>query len=180
MTLAPPDWLTQSELQGTSVDEGLARFDELPPVRVEEMFGRWRGSGLPSGHAWDGVLEKTGWYGKEFVDAETVHPLLFRAPGGSIVPLNPRWAPVEWLAGLSKLPPVPPFAPALLTLLLQTRRPAARVRMTEYRGVSSATMIYDHLPIQDVFRRIDADTLLGVMDLRGLARPFLFVLRRDR
>ena len=52
--------------------------------------------------------------------------------------------------------------------------------MTELRGVVSATMIYDHHPIHDVFRRVDEETVLGWMDLRGLARPFFFVLQRER
>ncbi|CAJ1586868.1 DUF4334 domain-containing protein [[Mycobacterium] wendilense] len=54
-----------------------------------------------------------------------------------------------------------------------------RLRMVEYRGVLSATMIYDALPINDHFRLIDDDTVLGVMDMRGLDRPLMFVLRRD-
>ena len=33
--------------------------------------------------------------------------------------------------------------------------PLARLRMTEYRGVVSATMIYDSLPLNDVFRKVD-------------------------
>jgi Domain of unknown function (DUF4334) len=41
-------------------------------------------------------------------------------------------------------------------------------------------MVYDTLPIVDVFRRVDADTLLGLMDLRGLPEPFLFLLERDQ
>lgn len=44
-------------------------------------------------------------------------------------------------------------------------------------------MIYDQLPINDVFRRLDgvagADAVIGAMDLRGLTRPYFFVLRRD-
>jgi len=35
------------------------------------------------------------------------------------------------------------------------------------------------LPINDMFRAVDGDRLLGVMDLRGMAQPFFFVLRRD-
>ena len=49
----------------------------------------------------------------------------------------------------------------------------------EHRGVGTAAMVYDALPIIDVFRRISADAVLGLMDLRGLAEPFFFVLRRD-
>ena len=50
--------------------------------------------------------------------------------------------------------------------------------VVEHRGVSSAAMLYDHLPIVDVFRRLDAHTLLGVMDARGISQPFFFTLRR--
>ena len=42
-------------------------------------------------------------------------------------------------------------------------------------GKVSAAMIYDHLPIIDIFRRVDEDTLLGVMDMRGLADPYFFI-----
>jgi hypothetical protein len=49
-----------------------------------------------------------------------------------------------------------------------------------YRRVLTATMCYDALPINDVFRKVDNDdTLVGAMDLRGLEMPFMFVLRRD-
>ncbi|MFN2320273.1 MAG: DUF4334 domain-containing protein [Dermatophilaceae bacterium] len=33
--------------------------------------------------------------------------------------------------------------------------------------------------MHDHFRAVDADTLIGAMDLRGLSDPFLFVLRRE-
>ncbi len=51
--------------------------------------------------------------------------------------------------------------------------------MMEHRGRVTATMIYDARPIHDVFRRVDGDTALGLMDLRGVPRPFFFVLRRE-
>ena len=40
-------------------------------------------------------------------------------------------------------------------------------------------MSYDALPIDDVFRKVDDDTLVGAMDARGLEAPFMFVLRRE-
>ena len=46
-------------------------------------------------------------------------------------------------------------------------------------GVARAAMLYVHLPIVDVFRRLDAHTLLGVMDARGISQPFFFTLRRE-
>jgi hypothetical protein len=51
--------------------------------------------------------------------------------------------------------------------------------MITYRGKSSATMIYDQLPINDVFRKIDEDAVFGVMDLKGMKSPFFFILRRE-
>ncbi|WP_277469264.1 MULTISPECIES: DUF4334 domain-containing protein [unclassified Paenibacillus] len=40
------------------------------------------------------------------------------------------------------------------------------MRMIGYRGKISAAMIYDQKAIIDHFRRIDEDTLLGVMDFK--------------
>jgi hypothetical protein len=62
--------------------------------------------------------------------------------------------------------------------LLTTSRPAARVRVVTHRGIPTAALLYDALPIVDVFRRIDDDVLLGLMDMRGLDHVFLFLLRK--
>jgi hypothetical protein len=45
--------------------------------------------------------------------------------------------------------------------------------------VATAAMLYDRLPIVDVFRRLDATTLLGLMDARGIPQPFFFRLTRE-
>jgi hypothetical protein len=55
---------------------------------------------------------------------------------------------------------------------------AARLRMVEFRGVVSATMIYDRHPILDHFRRVARDTVAGVMDTKGDDAPLVFFLRR--
>jgi hypothetical protein len=39
-------------------------------------------------------------------------------------------------------------------------------------------MIYDAQPICDFLRRVDSDTLLGFMEMRGVD-PYFFTLRRD-
>jgi hypothetical protein len=173
-------WLARHRSDGTSPEAALAFYDSLAAVPIDALRGRWRGSGLPTGHPWDGLLEATGWYGKEFVDPETVHPLLFRGRRGRIVSVHPRFTPVRLLARLPMRPPIPPLVPALMRTVFATRRPTARLREVRHRGVVTATMIYDHLPIQDVFRRVDDDVVLGFMDLRGLQRPFFFVLERVR
>jgi hypothetical protein len=54
----------------------------------------------------------------------------------------------------------------------------ATLRMVEYRGVVTATMVYDKQPIFDSFRRVDADTVMGAMDRKGDAAPLMFRLRR--
>ncbi|WP_041294717.1 DUF4334 domain-containing protein [Isoptericola variabilis] len=47
-------------------------------------------------------------------------------------------------------------------------------------GTTSAEALafFDALPIDDVFRRVDEHTVLGLMELRGMPAPFFFVLRR--
>jgi hypothetical protein len=53
------------------------------------------------------------------------------------------------------------------------------LRTTRYRGVDTATMVYDQLPINDVFRRLTDDAVIGAMDLRNSRAPYFFVLQRD-
>jgi hypothetical protein len=54
----------------------------------------------------------------------------------------------------------------------------ATLRTVEYRGVATATMVYDSHPIFDHFRRIDDDTVIGAMDRKGEPAPLVFLLRR--
>jgi hypothetical protein len=63
------------------------------------------------------------------------------------------------------------------------RRPSdvlgsATLRRVEFRGVVTATMVYDRHPIFDHFRRVGSDTVLGVMDRKGEERPLVFFLSR--
>ena len=162
-----------------TLTEALARFDALPAVTTPEMHGHWRGSGVPTGHDMDGLLETYAWYGKSFESDEAVHPLVFRDRAGQKYAIDPRRIPLS----LSRYHALTRHAVsrALFTLatpLLRTRHPRARLRAMTYRGVTTAAMVYDHLPIIDCFRRIDHRTMLGLMDMRGAA-PFFFQLERD-
>jgi len=160
-------------------DEALIWFDELPPVSIETVLGHWRGGEMETGHYMDGLLSAYAWHGKSFLDAESVHPLVFRTWRGARVSLDPRWMPLglaraRWLAHH-------PLVRGLVRIvrpLLHTTAPRARLRLMDIRGVVTATMVYDHLPICDHFKRIDDDRLLGLMDLRG-ATPFCFTLTRE-
>ncbi|MBU9764618.1 DUF4334 domain-containing protein [Mycobacterium sp. TNTM28] len=166
-----------------TTDEALAAFDAADAVEPEFMLSTWHGAELPTLHPMDGLLAASGWWGKQFVDTETVHPLLFPTSDGTALwPLNPLPA-FGGLAVATKLPllkkrpmsrPITALRPAL-----QARAPKARLRTTRYRGVDTATMIYDQLPINDVFRKLSEDAVIGAMDLRGSRRPYFFVLHRD-
>ena len=179
--LTPVALLDSLARDGGTTAEILALFDSLPPVTLDALRGRWRGAGLPSGHPMDGLLERFGWYGKRFDDPENVQPLLCRQGDGPIFPVNPVFVPV----GLALRHPAlfrTGFAATAFRLTGRAaiaRRPTARLRMTEFRGIVTATMIYDRLPINDVFRAADANTLLGLMDMRDMPQPFFFVLRRE-
>lgn len=166
---------------GCTPQQAWELFDSLPGVRVEEVTtGRWRGGELDTGHPWKGVLVGSGWYGKQFDSADSVQPLLFAGPDERIFPVDPRRVPLA-LAGRIPLAGVR-FCRRLLPLLrplLRAGSPCARLRDLEYRGKVGAAMVYDHLPIIDCFRLVDGDTLLGVMDMRGMSDPYFFILSRD-
>ncbi|WP_227981784.1 DUF4334 domain-containing protein [Nocardia spumae] len=165
-----------------TVEQAWQLYDSLPAVAVSEIItGRWTGAELDTGHPWAGVLVESGWYGKQFDSPDEVQPLLFAGPDGQVFGVDPRRVPL----GLAGWFPTAGFRAARRMLpalrpLLRTGRGRARLRDIEYRGKVGAAMIYDHLPIIDIFRRVDDDTLLGVMDMRGMDDPYFFVLRRER
>lgn len=152
-------------------------FDRLAPADPGFMLGRWRGFEIATGHLLDGLLEPTGWYGKLFESADAVHPLLFYGAGRrSLHAVDPKLVPLTM--------PLPRSAllGTLMTLarpFLQTRAPKARMRMIEFRGRVTGTMVYDNKPILDHFARIDDRRMLGIMDLKGVPGPYAFCLQRD-
>jgi len=165
--------------QGKKIDaqEMIEFYDQLGEVDCPFMYGRWKGFEVVTGHPMNGLLERANWYGKLFIDQETVYPLvLLNAKKTALFFLDPKWLPLnidfsllknnsKYLAGGLKL--------------LKTKDSKARLRMTEFRGKISATMIYDEKPIHDVFRKIDENTVLGWMDLKQQAQPYFFILQRD-
>jgi GXWXG protein/Domain of unknown function (DUF4334) len=164
----------------TTTDEALAMFDAAEPIEPDFMIGTWRGAELPTGHPLDGLLEASGWWGKQFVDSDTVHPLLFRA-GATRWAMNPGLVPMRLgtaVAIPARVAPLLRRAVAAFRPVLQTRTARARLRATSYRGVVTAAMIYDQLPVIDFFRKISDDVVIGAMDLRGTPLPYFFVLER--
>jgi hypothetical protein len=158
--------------------EALSLFDELPTVYLDFMFGKWRGKSFPTNHPLDGALEAFNWYGKEFLDADHAHPLVFWDNTGTFC-VDPGKLFFKQFLSLGS--PTNQLVKNLFLSsrwLFETKDSKARLRMMEYRGKVSATMIYDDLPIHDVFRKVDENRLLGLMDLKGDTRLFFFMLER--
>jgi GXWXG protein/uncharacterized protein DUF4334 len=166
---------------GAAPADVLAFADRLPSVGLETLVGRWRGAELPTGSRLDGLLSAHRWHGKEVVDTETVHPLLFPDRSGVPRPIDPALAPLTLLRSAPALARgrAARLAFTAVRPLLRTRRPAARLRLVGHRGVTTAAIVYDRLPVVDVFRQATPDLLLGLMDLRGLPEPFAFLLERE-
>jgi|GEM_PF-161587 len=170
---AEPHWLRRWRKQGLSTEAALARFDGLPCVSAEELIGDWRGTELSTGHPLDGLLETLGWRGKRFESADHVDPLIFE-PG---IALDPARMPLGLALRFLRLARSRPVRAgfALLRGALRANGPAARLAPVRFRGHVGAAMIYDHQPIIDHFRRIDATRLLGLMQARSLP-PYFFML----
>ncbi|MFD0163221.1 DUF4334 domain-containing protein [Streptomyces decoyicus] len=135
-----------------STDELDQLWAALETVRPEEILGSWKGSAFVTGHRVEGMLDQANWHGKHFRSPSDVQPLICRDAEGEL------FSHVELGKG------------------------EASLWMVEFRGETTATMVYDGQPIFDHFKSIDADTLLGVMNGKGVldeGRHFYFVLERD-
>lgn len=168
------------ETQKTSTEEALKLFDQLETVNLEFMMGQWQGYGLHTDHPMDGLLEAFDWYGKQFVDADQVHPLLFLDRRNNIFKVTPNPTLINLAIPLNF--PNNKAMQLLFNLshrLMKTEKSKARLRMMEYRNQVSATMIYDYLPIHDTFRKVDENTVFGLMDFKSVKPPFFFALKRD-
>jgi hypothetical protein len=174
-------WLKTWADEGRTTAAALDAFDSLPAIDPGAMTGSWRGMELPTGHPLDGLLALYGWRGKRFIDAERVDPLLFDR-GDDVLALDPAWLPLRLALALPKIARTD-AARGLFRLvqpLISTRKPKARLRPVLHRGLVSAAMIYDDLPIIDHFRQVDETRVLGLMDLRPTPRPFFFLLTGER
>jgi hypothetical protein len=166
--------------QINTTEQAFQLYDSLETVEVDFMMGSWKGSGFPTNHTMDGALETFHWYGKSFEDPNNVHPLVFQSFTKKLFKVNPGLMPVRLATIIpNKNLGFLGIIFLLIRFFFQTSKSKARVRMTEFRGKITATMIYDQLPIHDVFRKVDENTLLGCMDYKGMKEFFFFVLERD-
>jgi len=160
-----------------TANDAISIFSGLEPVTIGFMLGQWKGFEIITGHPIDGLLEPSGWYGKLFENPENAHPLLIHTLNKKrLFAINPRYIPL----GI-KIPKnnMLKFFIAILKPILKTKKSKARIRMIEYRGKVTGSMVYDEKGIFDHFAKINENTMLGAMDLKGAANPYFFVLERD-
>ena len=164
---------------GITTEKALALYDILEPASLDLMIGRWTGQEIPTQHPMDGMLETMNWYGKEFIDPETVHPLLFNDDQGNLFKLRPD-PTIMVLAFKFPITQYQWLLPALKLLnnFAKTEKSQARLRLLQSRGAVTATMIYDNLPMNDSFKKIDDNTVLGLMDYKVIPQPYFFLLQR--
>jgi len=166
-----------------SAPDALAWFDGLEPCDESTLRGLWKGQEVRTGHKLDGALANVSWFGKRFDSAQDVHPLVVADIFGNPYPLDPYVVPMTMITSPIPTPGVvKALAPALMTALrpaVAARSHGAHLETIDYRGVRTAAMVYNRRPLVDVFRRIDRNTVLGVMDHESMTHPYFFVLHRD-
>lgn len=133
-----------------------ALWADLAVVAPEEMLGPWKGGDFATGHPASGLLGKIGWHGKRFDSLLEGHPLICRGEDGALHS-DTKYAG----GGYSSLWSV------------------------GFRGESTATMVYDAMAVFDHFKRVDEDTVMGIMNGKleaafGTADLYYFWLERDQ
>lgn len=136
------------------------RLDELwadlEVVTVDEMLGHWSGGDFAMGHPASGLLDKIRWHGKWFDAPLDVSPIVVRDENGELK------ANAAAAGG-----------------------GAASLWSIEFRGESTATMVYDAMGVFDHFKKVDASTVVGIMNgklepLFGTSDLYYFWLEREK
>ncbi|WP_134431875.1 DUF4334 domain-containing protein [Mycobacterium ulcerans] len=123
----------------------------LEPASIDGMIGEWKGGEFDTGHKMNGQLEKARWFGKTFTSPTDVQPLVCLDADGQ---------------KFSKL---------------AMGKGEASLWLEDFRGETTATMVYDGQPVHDHFKRIDDDAVMGIMNGKGVldnGRYYYFYLER--
>lgn len=133
-----------------------ALWADLATVDLAHMRGQWRGGEFAAGHPASAVLKQVRWHGKRFGDPLDAVPLLCRDDDGDL------YSHVDAGGGGE-----------------------ASLWMVEFRGEVTATMVYDRLPVFDHFKKVDDDTVVGIMNGKlestfGVADLYHFWLEREQ
>ncbi|NLU81201.1 DUF4334 domain-containing protein [Rhodococcus sp. HNM0569] len=126
----------------------------LKPAHLEQLTGLWKGGAFDTGHRAGALLDTLRWYGKRFDGPRDVDPLVCVGEDGQLVSN------------------------------LEAGKGRATLWNVEFRGETTATMVYDGMPVFDHFKRVDDDTVMGIMNGKGIAlddgEHFYFWLERVR
>ena len=138
-----------------STDDLDTLWADLAPATVAEILGAWRGGDFSTGHIASTVLEQVRWHGKTFVSALDAKPLICRNDDGE-----------------------------LYSNLKAGGDGEASLWPVEFRGETTATMVYDRMPVFDHFKKVDDATLMGIMNGKlqaafGVSDLYYFWLERD-
>lgn len=123
----------------------------LDTVRPEEILGEWKGGEFRTGHPLEGMLAQADWYGKTFTSVHDAKPLICRNATGELYSNR------------------------------ELGQGEASLWTVEFRGESTATMVYDGRPVFDHFKQVDDTTLMGIMNAKGVPSEgpfFYFFLQR--
>lgn len=179
ITLSDTILLDEMLKRKVSQNEAFEFFDHLEGVEPQEIWGLWKGDELQTGHPLEGLLKTANWYGKRFIDEEHVHPLLCERENGNLFSVNPGMIPIA--IPLTKVPKnILSTSLKVFRPLIKTNKSSARLRKVEFRGKISSAMIYDQKGIIDIFRKVNENTLLGIMDIKNIPtdKCYFFVLKR--
>lgn len=162
-------------------EEAFSFFDSLESVEMDELWGLWKGSELTTGHPFEGLLTAASWYGKRFVSIEEVYPLVFENSDGRLYAGNPFFIPIT--LPYDKLPYRDKIIYGAMKIagpIITTKKSSARLREVNFRDKVSAAMVYDAKGIIDIFRKIDNNTMMGIMDIKGMStdKSYFFILDR--
>lgn len=123
----------------------------LQPATIHDMIGEWQGDGFNTDHKLNAALKEARWFGKTFNSRADVKPLICLDADGN------KYSNVDLGNG------------------------EATLWLEEFRGEITATMVYDGQPTHDHFKRIDDNTVMGIMNgkfaLNG-GRLYYFYLER--
>lgn len=136
----------------TQRDVATADLDEiwsaLDTVRSADLLGTWKGDEFHTGHKMNGLLKAARWYGKVFNSVDDVDPIVCYDDDGNLFSNN------------------------------ELSRGGASLWDVEFRGEVTATMVYDGQPVLDHFKKVDDETLMGIMNgkRQRLGGDFLYFL----
>lgn len=106
----------------------------LEPASIADMLGEWKGGEFNTGHRANGFMNRLNWFGKTFHSADDAKPLVCLDADGN------KFSNTEAMNG------------------------EASLWMEEFRGELTASMVYDGQPVHDHFKKVDENTVIGIMN----------------